>query len=454
MKDITRGNLSKNFILYAIPVIISGVLNQAYLTVDKIMVGQILGEVGLAALGSTGSFITLMKSLIWGLGTGVSLYVAFLSTCSDRKRLVNAIKVNLITIAGLALAVSVLSTTLYVPIFKMLAINNEIWHDSFVYYAVTMSGFVFFTFGNAASYIFNALGNPSFPMVLAIVSSFGNIIFNYIFIIPLGLGVFGAAFASVLVALVTSLIYIIKLRCEFASLGCAGEKIRFKASDIRPAWRQGVPCMIQQFVMYVSGAAVQPAVNLIGTSAIAAYSVCSEIYSINSTIFQNSSRGLSPFCAQCYGKGEYALVRRGVKVSLRQGILLSVPIMAMFLIFHSYVPDLFMSEPTKEASDYVVLYVLLCVPFVVFQIINNLFHNFYRGVMRPGLAMTTTVVYTLLRIAVTYALVGSLGMLGVFLGFIIPWGAECVLSVLLYLTGRWERSEMKSTLASKTSANQ
>ena len=85
MKDITKGNLSKNFILFAIPVIISGVLNQAYLTVDKIMVGQVLGEEGLAALGSTGSFITLMKSIIWGLGTGISLYVAFLSTSGDKK---------------------------------------------------------------------------------------------------------------------------------------------------------------------------------------------------------------------------------------------------------------------------------------------------------------------------------------------------------------------------------
>ena len=437
MKDITKGNLSKNFILYAIPVIISGVLGQAYLTIDKIMVGQVLGEAGLAALGSTGSFVTLMKSIIWGLGTGISLYVAFLSTSGDKKRLVNAIKVNLLTVGAFAFLISLASLALYFPIFKMLAIGDEIWGDALTYYAIYMVAFSFLTFGNAATYIFNALGKPSFPMKVSIITSVLNIAFNFVFMVILRFGVAGAAFGTLLASIISVIIYLVQLKLEFRSI--TTEKVPMSRFDIAPAWRQGVPCMIQQFIMYVSGAAVQPAVNLLGTAAIAAYSVCSEIYSICATIFQNSSRGLSPFCAQCYGKGEVALVGRGVKISMRQGIILSVPFMAFFMIFPHYIAGVFLGEgASAESVDYVVNYIWLCVPFILCQIINNLFHNFYRGVMKPGIATLTTAVYTVFRIATTYALVWELGMLGVFLGFVIPWLIEAVLSIALYFSGRWK----------------
>ena len=439
MKDITKGNLSKNFILFAIPVIVSGVLNQAYLTVDKIMVGQVLGEAGLAALGSTGTFITLMKSIIWGLGTGISLYVAYLSTSGDKKRLVNAIKVNLITVFALAVFISAASIALYYPIFRMLAIGDDIYKDALSYYVVYMLGFSFLTFSNAATYIFNAIGKPSYPMRLSIFSSVFNIIFNFVFLVVLKMGVIGAALGTLLASFISAVLYVIRLGKEFRDIGCPKERMSFATGNIAPAWRQGVPCMIQQFVMYISGAAVQPAVNLLGTAAIAAYSVCSEIYSICGTIFQNSSRGLSPFCAQCYGKGEFTLVKRGVKVSIRQGILLSAPLMALLMLFRFPIAEVFLgSNASAESVGYVVTYILLCVPFVLCQIINNLFHNFYRGVMMPKIATVTTLVYTVARIITTYAFVFSFGMMGIFLGFIIPWTAECVLSVVIYVSGRWK----------------
>ena len=443
MKDITKGNISKNLLFFAIPVIISGVLGQAYITVDKIMVGQILGEAGVAALGSTGTFITLMKSIIWGLGTGVSIYIAYLSTTGDRKRTVNAIKVNLLIVAAAALLVSSLAISLYIPIFKMLAIGSNIWHEAKSYYIIYMCGFVFFTFGNAATYIFNAIGKPSFPMKLSIISSLFNIGLNYIFLYVMKLGVFGAALGSVIAALIVTVLYIVQFSREFDELGCKGERIIFDKGDVKTSLHQALPCMLQQFVMYISGAAVQPAVNMLGVSAIAAYSVCSEIYSINATIFQNSSRGLSPFCAQCYGKGEFQLVKRGVRVSTRQAVLLSVPLMTLFLVFRNNIADLFLADATEESIDYVVTYILLCVPFILCQIINNLFHNFYRGVMMPQIATLTTAIYSVIRIIVTYALVWKLGMMGVFLGFIIPWAVESALSVLIYLSGKWKNAAYK-----------
>ena len=266
----------------------------------------------------------------------------------------------------------------------------------------------------------------------------------YIFIVILDLGVLGAALGSVIAAFIGAVLNVVKLFSEFRAIGLAKEKMQFCKRDTAPAFRQAVPCMIQQFIMYLSGAAVQPAVNILGTAAIASYSVCSELYSICATIFQNSSRGLSPFCAQCYGKGEFSLVSRGVGISTRQGILLSLPLMAALIVFPESVASVFLGEgASRESIDYVVLYIYLCIPFIICQVMNNLFHNFFRGVMRPELAMATTAVYTVVRIATTYALAWKLGMLGVFLGFVVPWFVECVLSIVIYFSGRWKKKTLK-----------
>ena len=78
MKDLTQGNLSKTFINFAIPAILAGLLSQASSLIDSIIIGQYLYTEGLAAIGATSGFISMIESLFWGFGTGCGIYVAML----------------------------------------------------------------------------------------------------------------------------------------------------------------------------------------------------------------------------------------------------------------------------------------------------------------------------------------------------------------------------------------
>jgi Na+-driven multidrug efflux pump len=102
MKNMTEGNISKNFIGFAIPIILAGILSQAYGIADSMVVGRLLGEQGLASVGSTAAIITVCSSIIWGLGTGIALYIAILYGSGDFSDMTASVKANLVLIFGFA----------------------------------------------------------------------------------------------------------------------------------------------------------------------------------------------------------------------------------------------------------------------------------------------------------------------------------------------------------------
>ena len=451
MKNMTEGNISKNFIGFAIPIILAGILSQAYGIADSMVVGRLLGEQGLASVGSTAAIITVCSSIIWGLGTGIALYIAILYGSGDFSDMTASVKANLVLIFGFSVTISVSVLAFHKPIFNLFEISENIYDEAFRYFSVYMSGFAIFSFNGCCMFIINAMGNTSFPFKLSIYTCTVNIIGNIFCITVLGMGVEGAALASVVVAGTESVIYMVKFHREFKKLGVEKQKLKFNFKSIINAWKQGVPCMIQQLVMYLSSAGVQPVVNGLGSGAIAAYSVCLRIYSMNATFFQNSSKSLSNYCAQCIGSGRISLVKKGMKICFRQSFLLTVPVMVLFFIFREFVVSLFYTDAGGESAMYVIRYIILCMPFSIFQIVNNWLHNFYRGVMVPKITTLTTLFYSIVRVAVTYALVPVYGMDGIFFGFIISWIAEAVLGTVILISRKWksteylylERSELK-----------
>lgn len=438
MKNLTEGNISRNFLRFSIPLVLSGALGNAYGIADTIIVGRYLGEHGLASLGSTASYITIMSSVIWGLGVGISLYLASIFGTKDYKKYVNSVKSNLIIISLFSLFISILSIVFYKPVFHILAINGEIWQDSFTYFAIYMAGFISFSFNWSCVYILNSMGNSSFAFKISILSCVGNILGDIILINVFDLGVAGAAIASVMMTVIASVLYLLKFKREFKKLGVEKQKVAFDKQDVLKAWKMGIPSMLQQMVMYFSSVGVQPAVNILGNSAIAAYSVCLRIYTLTSCIFQNFSKCLSNYCAQCIGARKISMIKQGIKISIKQSFAFTIPVMLILFIFPQQITNFFYGDGGGEGSHYVVRYIMLCIPFVACQVVNNMFHNFYKGVLIPKIALYTTLLYSVVRIVSTYALVPFFKMDGIFFGFMIPWAVEMIVCIAIYMSNKWK----------------
>jgi Na+-driven multidrug efflux pump len=113
------------------------------------------------------------------------------------------------------------------------------------------------------------------------------------------------------------------------------------------------------------------------------------------------------------------------------------------LIFPNTIASLFLQDGDLLTESYIVRYITLCFPFVVFAIVTNCYHNFFRGVMKPMISTTTTTVYTVLRIIFTIILLPTLEMDGVYLGYILSWIIEFILCLIIHISKKWKTPKYK-----------
>ena len=433
MKDLTTGSLPKNFLLFAIPLILSGLLSQAYHTIDTVIAGRFLGQTGLAAIGATSQAISLLSAFFWGFAAGFGVYVAKLFGAGEYSRIKNDVcNVFLFQILILA-ALSLLCVFFKEWILSLLNVAPEIRREAGIYFAVYISGFGAIILNNSFTYVLNALGSSSYPFFLSLVSAFLNIGGNILSVTVLKLGVAGIAGASVFAGLTVDLLFIIKLRQCYRQLGIEKEKFFFSHEAFRHSLRYALPPSVQQIALYLSSFAMSPIINGIGSSASASYTVIMRVYDLNAGIYQNSSRTLSNYVAQCIGAEKFHKIRQGLFFGLLQGILFTLPCILLCAFWAEPINAIFFPDGyAGDALAYAVRFSRVYLPFLLLNLINNLFHSFFRGIAAMRLLLISTVLGSAVRLGTGFLFSAHLGLDGIFIGWVISWFAEALFMLFLY----------------------
>lgn len=441
MKNLTEGNIYKTFILFAIPLILAGLLSQGYNLIDTIIAGKFLGDSGLAAIGSTSAFITFSSSIFWGYSAGFGIYAARLFGSEDYKELKIAICSNLFLVFLFAVIFAAAVIIFNPVILNLLKVDPIIRHDTSVYMIIYVAGLCFVTSTNTFVHIMNAMGASSYPLFMSILSAFLNISGNIFTVTILESGVAGIAMSTVVSALIVDMCYIIKIKKCFAELGVSGHKVKLSLKTFKKSFIYSISTMIQQIIMYTSNILISPIINSIGSAATASFTVITKIYDINAQIFQNSSKTLTNFTAQSIGAKQFGKIKKGVKVGFLQGLLFLLPTLLLCIIFAKPVCSLFFPAGYDgDGLTYSVTFVKYCLPFIVLSMIDNLFHAFFRGTASMKLLLSATAIGSVSRILFTVIFVRQYAMNGVFIGWIISWLLEAIFSLIMYFTGIWKKS--------------
>ncbi len=432
MKSLTQGNIFKKLLYYSMPIILANVLAKTHTVIDKAMVGQFVGELGLAAIGSTSSFVTVLSALFWSLGTGVSLFVAFNINKVEGRDVVRQIKAGTKLVLLVTIVFSLVCILFQKQIFEVLSIEGVIYNDAKYYYILMFIRCPFTAYSCLAKEVFFYLGKPSNAFKLSIISCIGNIILNYIFIKIFNMQVVGAGIATVLIIIIACICNIILLRKEIKKL--SEEKCSSKISkhELLTLLKLTIPCVLQQGVLYLGAAIIQPTINRLGTSAIAAYSVTVDIYNVCTVFFYGSSKAVAVFCTQSTLKRKRLLIK-GITMGLCQSLMLSSVVVVPILIFPEFTASIFVRNGASEVVAFIVRYVNLCFPFIVFAIVNNLFHNVFRGLMLPSVGLTTSTVFMLTQIITVLCLVPKYFMDGVYFGNIVAWIVEFLVCFAVFI---------------------
>lgn len=441
MKNLTEGNIYKTFLLFAVPLILSGILSQAYNTIDGMIAGKYLGERGLAAIGGTSSYITLISSLLWGYGMGASIHTAMLFASKNFSKLKMYLYSNCFVFICINALMIVFSFVFKDVIFEFLKLDGEIIADASIYYYIICAGLIITSLNTMGVLTMHALGISAFPLKISILSTILNISGNIFSIIILKMGVAGVALSTLFSAIVANICYIVKIKKCFEQMGCDKDKVKISFADIKKAISAGTPSSAQQSIMYIASVIISPMVNGIGISATAAYSVILKIHDICAGVYQNSSKTVTNYTAQCVGAKTPEKLEKGVKVGFLQAMVFLIPVVLVCAVFaNPLCRAFFPNEYTGEALNYATVFVKCFLPFILFNAVNNLFHSLFRGVKANDLLVIFTAIGAAARVIASFILVPIWGMLGIYAAWVISWMVEAVLIVITYLSGIWKRA--------------
>ena len=345
LMNMTEGRPLKLLFVFALPLLIGNLFQQAYNLVDSMIVGKLLGANALAAVGATGSISFLFFSVCNGISSGGGIITAQYYGARDHDRVRRAI-VNSAYIMGAASTITSVFAFLMVPtVLGWMGTPEEIMPDAVTYMRMTSASVPLIAIYNYASSMQRALGDSRTPLYFLVFSCFLNVGLDLLFVGAFSLGVFGAALATMLSQLlagVGSLLYAVKTN-PFFRLSRAF--LPFDRKIAGAAIRMGLPLALQWSMIAISTTALQTFTNSFGATAVAAFTATNRLEQLVQQPFGSLSMALSTFSSQNYGAKRLERIRHGFREDLLATAVLAAAMLLVMRLWGGSLVGLFVNEP-------------------------------------------------------------------------------------------------------------
>lgn len=275
--DMCNGTLMDKLIVFAVPLMISGVLQLMFNAVDIIVVGQYSGSQSLAAVGSTTALINIFTNLFIGISMGVNVLAARFYAAGQDQQMSETVHTAILV----ALISGVIMTFVGVGMarwaLEVMATPDDVIDLSTLYMRIYFLGMPFFMLYNYGAAILRAVGDTRRPLLFLIVAGITNAMLNVILVVKFHMAVEGVAIATVVSQLISC---ILVLRCLYqseSSYQLRFSKLRVNVSYLSQIFQVGIPAGIQSVVINFSNAMLQSSVNSFGSTAMAGYTAANNL---------------------------------------------------------------------------------------------------------------------------------------------------------------------------------
>ena len=435
-RDLTKGNITKGLVLFALPMIAGNLLQQLYNIADTLIVGRALGRNALAAVGSAYTLMTFLTSVFLGLSMGAGALFSICLGKQDKPSLRSAVAHALGLILGVTLLLNAAVYLFLDEILLFLQIPAELAADMRTYLLIIFAGLLATSVYNFFACLLRAVGNSVAPLWFLGISALLNIGLDLLFVLVFHWGIAGAAAATVFSQYVSGvgLLAYTFLRCrEFLP---SRAELRFRKETLRELLDLSMLTCAQQSAMNFGILLIQRLVDSFGPITMAAFAAAVKIDTFAYLPVQDFGNAFSTFVAQNFGAGRTERLRRGFRQALLLSAGFSVVISALVCIFAHPLMRIFVQAGETEVLAAGVRYLRVEGAFYVGIGCLFLLYGFYRAVKRPGMSVVLTVISLGTRVALAYALAGTLGEVGIWAAIPIGWALADLTGLGYYLLRR------------------
>ena len=311
--DLMNGPIFKSLLIFMLPILVSCLFQQLYNTVDTMIVGNVLGDTALAAIGSCGSIYELLVGFGIGIGNGLAIVAARAYGAGDDDQLKQTVAGSIV-IGIIASAVITLAGAAGLhPLLELLDTPAEILEDAYGYIIIIDFGVIVMFAYNLCAGLLRAIGNSFMPLVFLIFSSLVNIVLDLLFIRTFGMGVRGAAIATVIaqgISVVLCLIYIVTKAKILLP-----EKRHFALDRglYADLLAQGFSMGFMSSIIYVGSIVLQPGINSLGYETIAGHTAARKLFSFSMMPLSSMAQAVNTYVAQNRGADNWERVRKGIR---------------------------------------------------------------------------------------------------------------------------------------------
>lgn len=448
-RNLTEGNITKNLLFFAFPMMAGNLLQQCYNIADTLIVSRFLGANALAAVGSSYTLMTFLTSILLGMCMGSGAAFSIWYGQKDMKRL----KEGMVHAFGLIAAVTIVLNVLVFAglplILRLLQVPAEVTPYMEDYLKIIFVGISATFLYNYYAALLRAIGNSVVPLVFLGVSAVLNIILDFLFVFTFQRGVGGAAEATVIAQFVSGIGIAFYTQKHFPELRVSLKEIHFKGKMLNEiAGFSFLTCM-QQSIMNFGILMVQGLVNSFGPVVMAAFAAAVKIDSFAYMPVQDFGNAFSTFIAQNCGAKKFERIQKGIKSAVMTSVLFCAVISGAVFIFAEPLMKIFVSGAEKEIISVGVEYLRIEGSFYFGIGILFLLYGLYRAVKLPGMSVVLTILSLGTRVALAYGLsaIPVIGVRGIWAAVPIGWILADAVGVIYYIKNK---GKIEKALGGKT----
>lgn len=434
---MTKGSITKNLILFAVPLFLGQLLQQLYSIVDSVVVGNVLGKEALAAVSTTGSLIFLMVGFINGLFMGNSVIIGKSYGAKDYKELSVATHTGIAFAILMGLVMTVWGYFFTPVLLRWMGTPADVMDNSVIYFKIYFLGGLGNILYSACCGVFQAVGDSKRPLYYLVVSTVINTILDILFVKYLGMGIGGAAFATVIAQFISAILAFVKLTRVDGPHRIYLKKLKMDLNILGKELKIGVPTGIQNSVIAIGNVVVQSNINAFGSAAMAG---CGSYSKLEGFVFLPITcicMALTTFVSQNLGAGEIERVKKGSVIGSAIGVgsaeLIGFAIFAyapIFLRMFSSEPEVLAIGTTQARTE--------CLFFFLLSL-SHCLAGIYRGAGKttvPMIVMLSS--WCLLRITYITIIVRFIPVINViFWAYPLTWSVSTIVFVIYYFKGKW-----------------
>lgn len=431
-RDMTTGSPLARILAFCAPLLVGNLFQQFYNLADSILVGRLLGVRAFAAVGATGALSFLILGFALGICSGFAIPIAQSFGAGDmdtvRSRTGQTVWLGLF-FSALITAVTYFGTD---EILRLMRTPDEIHDDAYRYIFIVFMGTGFTILYNLASGVLRALGDSRTPLYFLMGAVTVNVLLDLLFMGGWGMGVEGAAYATILSQAASGLACLLYIRRKVPLL-------RLTRRDLRPSLRRmgtiaaiGVPMGLQFSITAVGSILLQSAVNGLGADAVAAVSAGAKVHNIVAAPLETCGVAMATYCGQNLGAGRIDRIREGMRAMVVVSFLYCGFGFLVNAFAGSDIARLFVDASETAILANVRRYLISMSSFYPLLALIFLLRNGLQGMGFSQQAMLAGLSELVARAAMAFGFVGRFGFRAVCFANPAAWLAADLILLALY----------------------